>query len=99
MALLKKMQMPKGRKQEMDLSDLADVSKHLEEKDPMDDQVDEEMEDESAAEEAAESPEDEANELDHVPDDALLAEIKKRGLMADLEKDEKEDAEDQDVYS
>ena len=47
-----------------------------------------ELEEGSAEEEAMESPKEEAAELEHVPDEALLAEIKKRGLTKQLDKAE-----------
>lgn len=75
------------------------------------DEMDASMEEGSPEEEASESPEEAAaegddssagQELAHLSDDDLLAEIKKRGLMSKLQdkgEQEADDGSDQSMYS
>lgn len=77
---LKKMKMPE-KGQELDLSELD------KEGSPADDSQDA-TEEGSPEEEANESPAEESKELDAIPDDLLLAEVKKRGLMSQLQDDD-----------
>lgn len=104
MALLKKMQMPKSRKDEMDLSELADVSMDKKKKkDPMDDQADEpdmddaEMDADADMEMADDNMAHEADPLGDVADEDLVAEIKKRGLMKKLDEKDADAEDDQDL--
>lgn len=73
---LDKLKMPEKKPMAADLADEAPESADLEEGSP--------------EEEAAEAPAEEQaelSELDQVSDDDLLAEIKKRGLMAKLDEE------------
>lgn len=85
-----KLKMPEKRP-EMDLSELDETAPPSDEMDNMDDQSGppegspEEESMESPAEESAES-----SELEQVPDEDLMAEVKKRGLMASMGKDDSE---------
>lgn len=84
--MLKKLKMPKPKEMEMDELDLGPESA-------------EEEASESKAEEGAESPEEESaehpGELEAISDEDLLAEVKKRGLMSQLESETgEESAED-----
>lgn len=90
MKMLKKMKMPKPK--ELDTSELDSL-----ESDEIESPEYETKE--SPEEEGAESPEEEAaehpGELEQVSDEDLLAEVKKRGLMSQLEHEEgQESAED-----
>jgi len=83
---LKKLSMPKPKEFDLGEMDSAEESPEYEAS-------------ESPEEEGAESPEEEASEhpgeLEKVSDDDLLAEVKKRGLMSQLEKETgEESAED-----
>lgn len=85
--MLKKLKMPKPKEMETDELDL-----------PMEESPEEEAA-ESPEEEGMESPEEEKaehpGELEKVSDEDLLAEVKKRGLMSQLEKETgEESAED-----
>lgn len=77
--MLKKLKMPKPKAIETDELDMA-----------MEESPEEEAA-ESPEEEAAESPEEEKKEhpgeLEAVSDEDLLAEVKKRGLLSQLEKE------------
>lgn len=83
------------KKPMMDLSELMESGKPEEGKDEMamegEEESDMEPSEGSSDEESSESSELEAKELENVPDEALLAEIKKRGLMKQL--DESSDSE------
>lgn len=86
--MLKKLKMPKPKEMEMDDLDFSPESA-------------EEEASESPEEEGAESPEEEPaehpGELEKVSDEDLLAEVKKRGLMAQMEK-ETGDESAEDAY-
>lgn len=86
--MLKKMKMPKPKQIVLDEMEMGD-----EVADEMADEMgDEEMGEEMEGEE---TPEEETKELASLSDEELLAEVKKRGLMSQLEEEEgEESAED-----
>jgi hypothetical protein len=86
--MLKKMKMPKPKQialDEMVGDEMAD------------EMADEEMADEMAGEEMDEMEGEEESELASLSDEELLAEVKKRGLMSQLEEEEGEEAAE-DAY-
>lgn len=91
-----KMKMP-SKRPEMDMSEL-DEGAPSDQMDNMDDQAEEPEMEGSPQEEGSESPAEEAKELDSIPDEDLLAEIKKRGLMAQLSDKHSADSEDEMSY-
>lgn len=84
---LEKLKMPEKRQDDMDLSDLEEGSPEEEASEsPAEEQA--EQEGKSGDEEHKPGP------LDNVDDEDLLAEVKKRGLVSELEKGEDQSQED-----
>ena len=89
--MLKKMKMPKPKQIALDEMEMGDE---------VADEMADEMGDEEVGEmegEGEETPEEEAKELASLSDEELLAEVKKRGLMSQLEEEEGEEAAE-DAY-
>ena len=84
--MLKKLKMPKPKEMELDELDLPSDEESSEAPEAL-----EEAEGEEMAEESAE----EAGELEAISDEDLLAEVKKRGLLSQMDKEMgEESAED-----
>lgn len=89
----KKKPMPAASSKDMDLIDMQDDD---EEQDPRMEHMEDgsvDMEEGSPEEEASETPAEESMELEHVSDDDLVAEMKKRGLMKQMEQEDDSEAD------
>jgi len=82
--MLKKMKMPKPKQIALDEMEMGD-------------ETNDEMADEMADEEMEREEGEEESELSALSDEELLAEVKKRGLMSQLEEEEGEEAAE-DAY-
>jgi hypothetical protein len=95
MKKLAKMQMPKKRMNEMEISEesMAESPEMEMEGEDMED-----MEDMELSEMEGEGEEESNPALENLSDDELMAEIKKRGLMSQLEESDSEDKDSQENY-
>lgn len=93
-----KMPMPK-KPDEMDMGDEG-MDYSTEESKDKSDSEDPDMDSDSSDQSdpmGDESPKEEASELAKIPDDELMAEIQKRGLMKKMDKSKEEEQGDQDL--